>query len=61
MVINATPRPIKFIPGTLVGWLCYFLFRRTLKLCLPVVKKRLENTARWKAGETLPWSPPVST
>lgn len=60
MLINASPKPLKPITGALVGTNCWYLRRKAMKGCLPFVKERLENTARFKAGEKSEWTPPVS-
>ncbi|KAL4861664.1 cytochrome P450 [Aspergillus spectabilis] len=56
--INATPRPLKWVIGTLVRLICYFCSKRAISRCLPLVKERLEHTARIKSDAEDPWVPP---
>ncbi|KAI1747227.1 ent-kaurene oxidase [Xylaria castorea] len=58
VLINSTPAPLRFIPGYLVGWFCYYHLQRVSKLCLPFVKERLENTKLLRDDSTHPWCPP---
>jgi hypothetical protein len=60
IVINSTPKILKPVTGTLVGWTTWFLFEKTLKTCLPFVKERLAETAKLKADPSYNWTPPVS-
>ncbi|KAH7072741.1 ent-kaurene oxidase [Paraphoma chrysanthemicola] len=58
MLINASPRPLKPITGFLVGSNCWYLRRKAMKGCLPFVKERLDNTAKFKANPNCGWTPP---
>ncbi|KAI0546095.1 ent-kaurene oxidase [Xylaria curta] len=58
ILINSTPWPFKYLTAPAVGWTCYFQLQRVSKLCLPLVKERLRNTALLKADSTYTWSPP---
>ncbi|CAG9998330.1 unnamed protein product [Clonostachys byssicola] len=58
MAINATPSFIRPVAGKIVGWACERKFQKTLKLCLPVIVERLENTARKKKDPDFSWEPP---
>ena len=60
MLINASPKPLKPITGSLVGATCWYLRKKAMKGCLPFVKERLENTAKFKADSSFDWTPPVS-
>jgi hypothetical protein len=60
MLINASPKPLKPITGSLVGATCWYLRKKAMKGCLPFVKERLENTAKFKADPLYDWTPPVS-
>lgn len=59
MAIGATPSFVRPVSGKLVSWFCEYRFRKVLKLCLPFVKERLDNTARAKSDATFCWTPPV--
>jgi cytochrome P450 len=58
MLINASPKPLKPITGFLVGSNCWYLRRKAMKGCLPFVKERLDNTAKFKANPKCGWTPP---
>jgi hypothetical protein len=60
IVINTMPKPLKAITGPLVGLTCSYMLRKVLRKCLPVVKDRLEKTAKWKVDPTYDFTPPVS-
>ncbi|KAL4744748.1 cytochrome P450 [Aspergillus terricola var. indicus] len=57
-LINATPKPLKPIVGCVVRLLCYYFTNRAAAKCLPLVKERLEHTARLKLDATYAWEPP---
>jgi hypothetical protein len=59
-LINSTPRPFKWVTAVAVSVTCRYLLRKVMKKCLPVVKKRLEDTAKLKADPTYDFTPPVS-
>lgn len=59
MAIGATPSFVRPVSGKVVSWLCEYRFRKVLKLCLPFVNERLENTARAKSDAAFCWTPPV--
>lgn len=59
MAIGATPSFVRPVSGKVVSWLCEYRFRKVLKLCLPFVKERLENTARVRSDAAFCWTPPV--
>lgn len=61
MLINASPKPLKPITGFLVGSNCWYLRRKAMKGCLPFVKERLDNTARFLADPQCGWVVPVSS
>lgn len=59
LVINVTPKPFRFIVGNLVSLVCSYYYRKAMKFSLPFVQERLDNTARLKADDSYPWTPPV--
>ena len=59
IAINATPWPFKSITGFLVSIACHYLFKRTMKVCLPLVTDRLQNTAKLRSDPGYAWKPPV--
>lgn len=61
IVINVTPKPFKFIVGNLVFLACSYYYRKAMRMSLPFVQERLDNTARLKADDSYPWTPPVFT
>ncbi|KAI2603775.1 ent-kaurene oxidase [Hypoxylon sp. NC1633] len=58
IVISATPKPVRFITGHIIGWTIYFLLQRIMRIAVPVVQQRLDNTARLRADPSHPWVPP---
>lgn len=59
IIIGSTPRPLRWLMGCTVGWIIHFLLLRILKIALPLVRQRLEDTAKLKAEVNHPWVPPV--
>lgn len=59
LFISSTPKPFRWISGLVIGWTSYYLFRRVVKICLPVVLKRLENIATSKSDPNYNWEKPV--
>ncbi|KAL4756767.1 cytochrome P450 [Aspergillus foveolatus] len=57
-LINATPKPLKPIVGSVVRLLCYYFSNRAAAKCLPLVKERLERTAKLRLDATYAWDPP---
>ncbi|KAL4925061.1 cytochrome P450 [Aspergillus undulatus] len=57
-VINAAPKPFKHLVGGAVRLLCYYYSQRAARRCLPLVKERLEHTARLRLDTAYPWDPP---
>lgn len=60
LMISATPRFLRPITGTLIGWACEFAFLRAKWLCMPFIKERLANTARAIKDPGFCWTAPVS-
>ncbi|KAI1778215.1 ent-kaurene oxidase [Hypoxylon cercidicola] len=58
LFINSTPKPLRPIAGKLVSMSCNYYFKKALKLSLPIVKERLDNTANLKANPHCDWTPP---
>ncbi|KAH8593609.1 cytochrome P450 [Bisporella sp. PMI_857] len=58
LFINGTPRLFRPLTGKFIGWLCEFQFRKTLKLCLPLIKERLAAIKKAKADSDLSFDPP---
>ncbi|RYP45471.1 hypothetical protein DL768_008191 [Monosporascus sp. mg162] len=58
LLISSTPRAFRWISGYIIGWTSYYLFRRVLKICLPVVLERLVNTAALISDAGYHWTPP---
>ncbi|EEP82794.1 predicted protein [Uncinocarpus reesii 1704] len=58
MAINASHSLLQPITGGLIWLTCNVFFKRTLKKCMPVVKERLEKTAKLKTDPTYDWTPP---
>ncbi len=46
--ISSTPKPLRHISEYIIGWVSYFLLRRVTRVCHPLIKERLLNTARLK-------------
>ncbi|KAI1120267.1 ent-kaurene oxidase [Nemania abortiva] len=58
LFINSTPKPFRSISGKIISMSCNYQFKRALKLVLPFVQERLDNTARFKADSSFQWTPP---
>ncbi|KAH6664561.1 cytochrome P450 [Halenospora varia] len=58
LAVNGTPKLLRPVSGAIVSLLCAFRFNKTLKLCLPFIKERLENTAKAMTDPTFSWTPP---
>ncbi|KAH8688015.1 cytochrome P450 [Tricladium varicosporioides] len=58
LAVNGTPKLLRPVSGAIVSLLCAFRFNKTLRLCLPFIKERLENTAKAMADPTFSWTPP---
>ncbi|KAL3462037.1 cytochrome P450 [Aspergillus heterothallicus] len=57
-IINCTPKPLKPIVGSVARVVCYYFSTRAAAKCLPLVKERLEHTARLKVDAAYAWRPP---
>jgi hypothetical protein len=60
MVISAAPNPLKPIVGTIIRQVCLYYSNKGIKMCMPLVQQRLDETARAKKDPSYSWDPPVS-
>jgi hypothetical protein len=59
MVISAAPSPLKPIVGTIIRQVCRYYSNRAIKMCMPLVQQRLDETAKAKNDSSYSWDPPV--
>ncbi|KAK7911789.1 ent-kaurene oxidase [Apiospora marii] len=58
IVINCTPKPLRFLSGYFIGWIMHFLFLRAARYIMPTVKDRLRQAERLRADPNYDWTPP---
>ncbi|OTA76494.1 hypothetical protein M434DRAFT_38838 [Hypoxylon sp. CO27-5] len=58
IAVSCLPSSLQPIFGPLLSLAASFMARRVMKISLPIVKERLEETARLKADENYNWTPP---
>ncbi|KAI1822654.1 ent-kaurene oxidase [Xylaria intraflava] len=58
LLVSCTPWPLKNLSGIIAAMMCRYQFSRAVKICLPFVKKRLEETSKLKADSSYDWTPP---
>ncbi|KAL2837981.1 cytochrome P450 [Aspergillus pseudodeflectus] len=58
MVISAAPNPLKPIVGTIIRQLCLYYSNQAIKMCMPLVQQRLDETAKAKKDPSYSWNPP---
>lgn len=59
LVLNCLPAALHPVFGPVLSWVSGFMERRAMKRSMPLVKGRLEQTARWKDEPDAGWVPPV--